>query len=366
LLAIALDDGMSKAVQRVKQLFRVIGSDDAGARRSAFSEVEAMDFSPSATRELVTQLLRQQLRDPNPFVRAYSAGILLSLDSDDRSRGNCFEIIIEAATIPEPELQEWAVVRILDFGRESLATSFPNEGGIAPIADVLSIVGVNAAASVTSDYEYDVKIGAELISKAWNAREEGRVATSCENLSRIAHAMRVGSRNVHGSTGKQVCDVYSDEGMPLLSWRVRLLPYLGEALLYREFDMREPWDSAGNVGLIRRMPGVFANPCDDSFRDGRTSYLRLIRDERRVANSDDTMDERDDSRSSCIVLVEASSDRSVPWSEPKDFLCDPVRPRTGLVGRRRGYFLVGCDSGEVRRIESTISDVELATVLFPS
>ena len=46
-------------------------------------------------------------------------------------------------------------------------------------------------------------------------------------------------------------------GKPLLSWRVQLLPYLGEEKLYKEFHLDEPWDSEHNKKLIARMPDVF-------------------------------------------------------------------------------------------------------------
>jgi hypothetical protein len=39
-----------------------------------------------------------------------------------------------------------------------------------------------------------------------------------------------------------------------LSWRVAILPYLGEDALYREFKTAEPWDSEHNKKLLARMP----------------------------------------------------------------------------------------------------------------
>ena len=45
-----------------------------------------------------------------------------------------------------------------------------------------------------------------------------------------------------------------------LSWRVAVLPYLGEDALYREFKLDEPWDSPANRPLVERMPAVFASP----------------------------------------------------------------------------------------------------------
>src|SRR5262249_37697091 len=45
---------------------------------------------------------------------------------------------------------------------------------------------------------------------------------------------------------------------PLLSWRVAILPYIGEEELYKQFRLDEPWDSENNKKLIVKMPKVFA------------------------------------------------------------------------------------------------------------
>jgi Protein of unknown function (DUF1559) len=53
---------------------------------------------------------------------------------------------------------------------------------------------------------------------------------------------------------------YDKHGNPLHSWRVLLLPHLGEAQLYSEFRLDEPWDSEHNKRLLPRMPNVYASP----------------------------------------------------------------------------------------------------------
>jgi hypothetical protein len=45
-----------------------------------------------------------------------------------------------------------------------------------------------------------------------------------------------------------------------LSWRVQLLPYLGEDALYKQFNLKEPWDSEANKKLVEKMPKVFESP----------------------------------------------------------------------------------------------------------
>jgi hypothetical protein len=45
-----------------------------------------------------------------------------------------------------------------------------------------------------------------------------------------------------------------------LSWRVQILPQIGEEKLFKEFTLHEPWDSENNKKLIEKMPAVFASP----------------------------------------------------------------------------------------------------------
>ncbi len=48
---------------------------------------------------------------------------------------------------------------------------------------------------------------------------------------------------------------YSDDGKPLLSWRVHLLPFMEQDSLYRQFKLDEPWDSPHNIKLLDRNAG---------------------------------------------------------------------------------------------------------------
>ncbi len=41
---------------------------------------------------------------------------------------------------------------------------------------------------------------------------------------------------------------------PLLSWRVAILPYIGEEKLHKEFKLDQPWDSEHNLKFLSKMP----------------------------------------------------------------------------------------------------------------
>lgn len=108
------------------------------------------------------------------------------------------------------------------------------------------------------------------------------------------------------------------DGKALLSWRVALLPYLGEEGLYREFHLDESWDSAHNRMLIDRMPGVYAE-------DRRTPYRPRPRTPYQVFVGKDSVFEgpgglgREDIRgASGNTLLVVRTQRLVPWTKPED------------------------------------------------
>lgn len=59
-------------------------------------------------------------------------------------------------------------------------------------------------------------------------------------------------------------------GKALLSWRVLLLPYLGEEALYRKFDLTKAWDDPANQPLLSQMPAVYQG--DGGGASGNTAY----------------------------------------------------------------------------------------------
>lgn len=71
------------------------------------------------------------------------------------------------------------------------------------------------------------------------------------------------------------------EGNPPHSWRVAILPYLGEQKLYESYHFDEPWDSEHNRTLLARMPRAYRSSLDktDSIN---TSYFGMVNKHRHV------------------------------------------------------------------------------------
>ena len=93
------------------------------------------------------------------------------------------------------------------------------------------------------------------------------IALSQRNLKQISLAFY----NFHTATLSMPANLATADGKPLLSWRVVILPYLGEEDLYKQFKLNEPWDSAHNRKLIPKMPRVYA-PFRVKAKEGETFY----------------------------------------------------------------------------------------------
>jgi len=133
---------------------------------------------------------------------------------------------------------------------------------------------------------------------------------------------------------------YDSAGKPLLSWRVHLLPYLGQKKLYRQFRLNEPWDSPHNRRLVVQIPSVYKVPLRKPLAKGKTCYLvptgeGTLFDGKQAPSIGDCRD----GISYTLILVEADRRHAVPWTKPQDITIDATQPRKGLTGHRQGGFL---------------------------
>ena len=193
---------------------------------------------------------------------------------------------------------------------------------------------------------------AMLLPAVQAAREAARRAQMVSNMKQVllaTHLYAAGHGNVFPP--QAICD---PEGKPLLSWRVMLLPYLGQEALFREFHLDEPWDSEHNRPLVARMPAVFANPSADpqAVAAGLTTVQVLTGGNTLFAVPDKGVHIRDitDGTSKTLLIVEAMPDRAVPWTKPADVVFDPGRPLDGIGNPRRpgNVFITGFCDGSVQ------------------
>ena len=192
-----------------------------------------------------------------------------------------------------------------------------------------------------------------LLPAVQQAREAARRTQAKNNLKQIGLAMH----NHHDTYGSFPDQVLADkDGNPGLSWRVKLLPFLGEQALFQEFHLDEPWDSPHNKPLITRMPQCYADPNGDAPHEkGKTRYV-ILTAEGGLFDTEEEPKIQDiiDGTSNTIMVVEATGDHAVFWTQPEDLEVDPDDMLVGLRGSRVGGFHALFADGSVRFISQNI------------
>jgi hypothetical protein len=155
------------------------------------------------------------------------------------------------------------------------------------------------------------------------------------------------------------------DGKKLLSWRVALLPYLGQEELYEQFRRDEPWNTPHNRALIPRMPDVFASPyLSRQQRDeGKTSYLAPIAQRTIFGESKSRIQDVIDGTSNTILAIEVPLASAVEWTRPEDWKADLSAPLRGLKGHPAGGFNALIADGSVLFISESV-DPEILRRLF--
>ncbi len=151
---------------------------------------------------------------------------------------------------------------------------------------------------------------------------------------------------------------------PGLSWRVALLPYLGEGNLYRQFKLDEPWDSPHNIKLIDRMPALFNRP--KTVGDGTTSYMVFVGEGAPLGEhplAGPSRQQIADGVANTIAIVQAGPDVAVPWTKPQDLPFDPENPMAALGAVSSGGFCVAFFDGSVRVIDPDMDAGEFKAMI---
>ena len=157
--------------------------------------------------------------------------------------------------------------------------------------------------------------------KAEPPAEVDRSVVGLKNLRAIALGVHTFSDTHKGLPPAYVA---SADGKPNLSWRVLLLPYIGEKELYAQFHLDEPWNSDHNKELVSRMPGIYASPSGKAG-EGKTIYLGVggpegvflpptengVKWGRTLGFKDIT-----DGTSNTLLVVEVADDSAVTWTQP--------------------------------------------------
>lgn len=144
--------------------------------------------------------------------------------------------------------------------------------------------------------------------------------TECSNNLRQLALAIISYETVHGHLPPAFST--DADGRALHSWRVLLLPYLGETELYAKIDLAKPWDDPVNVRLHDQMPDVFCCPevkyhSRWKSKGNTTAYVVVVDDTTawRV-HSPPKLSQIVDGLSRTIAIVESEKHR-IHWMCPK-------------------------------------------------
>lgn len=159
----------------------------------------------------------------------------------------------------------------------------------------------------------------------------------------------------------------SPAGEPLLSWRVLILPFMGEEELYRRFRLNEPWNSPHNFPLLQDMPPVFRCPLGRNIPPHHTSYLGIAGAHAIFSGADDGLENKNlfDPLATTMLAAEFL-DSSVPWTKPVDRDASEIGPvgEPGGIGspHATGGFALFCD-GKVHLLTREIPEANWRATL---
>ncbi|TWU08038.1 DUF1559 domain-containing protein [Stieleria varia] len=219
---------------------------------------------------------------------------------------------------------------------------------------------------VSVDAEINLSIGTTgvlvglLLPAVQAAREAARRMTASNNLKQIGLAMH----NYHATYNHLPDAAIRDEnGKPLLSWRVAILPFIEQNALYEEFHLDEPWDSPHNIQLIDKMPQVYTDP-SLPLENGLTVFQALV-GESLMFDPEGASKFRDitDGLSNTLMVVETDASQAVQWTQPADVEINMDDPISQMGHIHQGGFHGLFGDGAVRFMTHTI-DVDLFKALL--
>lgn len=210
--------------------------------------------------------------------------------------------------------------------------------------------------SMLVNYQIIGVLSGLLLPAVQAARESARQMQSSNNLRQIMLALH----NFHDANGRFPAQAIAQgDGNPLLSWRVAILPYLGEQALYNQFHLDEPWDSPHNIELLEQMPEFFRNPSNPPSA-GMTTYLVPMGKGVGLSSEGLKLLEITDGTSNTLAVLDVDPQFAVPWTKPDDLDIrqNEVFDWLRAEGSNAGFF-----DGSVRLIDLEIDTEALEALM---
>jgi prepilin-type processing-associated H-X9-DG protein len=162
-----------------------------------------------------------------------------------------------------------------------------------------------------------------LISPSGGLPKAASQRSECRNhLRQLALAMH----RYHDTYGAfPPAHIADENGEPMHSWRVLLLPYLDHRDLYNQYHFDEPWDGPHNRTLAEQMQSEFHCSADTQTGTNETSYFVVVGPKTIFPGTAPVpINDVLDGTTYTILLVE-SLNSGTNWLQPRDLSYDEAR-----------------------------------------
>ncbi|MFO0942224.1 MAG: DUF1559 domain-containing protein [Pirellulales bacterium] len=203
--------------------------------RTMYVSPKLVSVTPSITAERLPDS-----NSPDDVVEAALAPENLS-----EAAGSAFGIPIANTTASSPQVVNTAVV---SYGHDVQAFKRRRFWAVIGIFAGLFILG--GIGWVTINFFRNTSV-------IQNLQERRNRMMSLNNLGKVARALNAYAAT-YGTYPPPV--IYDENGKPKHSWRVLILPQLGETSLYNQYNFDEPWDSQTNSMIFSKCPYVLTCP----------------------------------------------------------------------------------------------------------
>jgi hypothetical protein len=150
--------------------------------------------------------------------------------------------------------------------------------------------------------------------------------------------------------------VYGEDGKPLYSWRVLILPFIEQDRIYQRFKLDEPWDSPHNIQLLSEMPVDYAPPPGKKSKvPAYHTVCKVFVGKGAAFEGRDGIPLKELTDTTNTILI-AEAGTPVPWTKPEDFAYDPDEPLPNLDGFFKDIIRVGMADGSLRFVSSSLDE----------
>lgn len=158
------------------------------------------------------------------------------------------------------------------------------------------------------------------------ARETARQSQCQGHMNQLQLALR----NYESTNGHfPPAFIMGPDGTPWHSWRVLILPTLGEEAVYEQYRFDEPWNGPNNSKLADMINlGWFQCPSRPAKQSMHTNYVAVVGEETAFPGvRSTTSDEIMDGPGNTILLAEIR-DSGIHWMEPRDLKFESLTLQT--------------------------------------